>query len=93
MKLYILNVCRVPGYASACIRFLVHLQNINLFSTNVQLLLPLKTENLRFSDVFGGYRSGTLVENGLVTKFITFTHFNDLNIPFQLSSQKLLQKP
>ena len=32
------------------------------FSTNVPLLYPLKR---RFSDVFRGYRSGTLVENGL----------------------------
>ena len=38
----------------------------NPFSTNVPLLYPLKTsENLRFSDVFRGYRSGTLVENEL----------------------------
>ena len=40
--------------------------NINLFSTNVQLLYSLKTsENRRFFDVFRGYRSGTLVENEL----------------------------
>ena len=39
---------------------------LNIFSTNVKLLYPLKTsENRRFSDVFRGYRSGTLVENGL----------------------------
>ena len=38
---------------------------VNPFSTNVPLLYPLKTENFRFSDVFRGYRSGTLVENGL----------------------------
>ena len=38
----------------------------NPFSTNVPLLYPPQTsENLRFSDVFRGYRSGTLVENGL----------------------------
>ena len=38
----------------------------NPFSTNVPPLYPLKrSENLRFSGVFGGYRSGTLVENGL----------------------------
>ena len=37
----------------------------NPFS-HVPLLYPLKTsENLRFS-VFRGYRSGTLVENGLI---------------------------
>ena len=36
------------------------------FSTNVPLLYPLKTsENQRFSDVFRGYRSGTLIENEL----------------------------
>ena len=39
---------------------------INLFSTNVPLLYPLKTsENRRLSDVFKGYRSRTSVENGL----------------------------
>ena len=39
---------------------------LNLFSTNVPLLYPLKTsENRMFSDIFRGYRSGTLVENGL----------------------------
>ena len=39
----------------------------NPFSTNVPLLHPLKTsENPRFSDVFRGYRSGTLIENGLI---------------------------
>ena len=38
---------------------------MNLFSANAPLLYPLKTsENRRFSDVFRGYRSGTLVENG-----------------------------
>ena len=41
--------------------------HFNPFSTNVPLLYPLKTsENLWFSDVFKGYRSGTLVENGLI---------------------------
>ena len=40
---------------------------INPFSTNVPLLYSLKTsENRWFSDVFSGYRSGTLVENGLL---------------------------
>ena len=38
----------------------IHFQAMFLFYT------PLKTlENLRFSDVFRGYTSGTLVENGL----------------------------
>ena len=40
----------------------------NPFSTSVPLPYPLKTsENQRFSDVFRGYRSETLVENGLRT--------------------------
>ena len=40
---------------------------LNPFSTNVSLPInPLKTsENLGFSYVFRGCRSGTLVENGL----------------------------
>ena len=43
-------------------------EDLNTFSTNVPLLYPLKTlENQRFSDVFKGCRSGTLVENGLKT--------------------------
>ena len=42
---------------------------VKTFSTNVPLLFPLKTsENLRFSDVFRGYKSGTLVEYGLIRK-------------------------
>ena len=44
----------------------IKLTHINPFSTNVPLLYPLNTsENRRISDVFGGYRSGTLVQNGL----------------------------
>ena len=39
-----------------------HYVCINLFSTNVPLLYPLKT-----LDVFRGYRSESLVENGLKT--------------------------
>ena len=38
----------------------------NPFSINVLIIYPLKTENLWFSVVFRGYRSGTLVENGLI---------------------------
>ena len=41
---------------------------INPFSTNAPLLYLLKTENREFSDVFGGHRSGTLVESGLIKK-------------------------
>ena len=40
---------------------------INPFSINVPFIYPLETsENLRYSDVFRTYRSGTLVENGLI---------------------------
>ena len=40
---------------------------VNLVSTNVPLLYPLKTsENLQFSDVVRGYRSETLVKNGFI---------------------------
>ena len=50
--------------------WLVLTRPINPFSTNVPLLYPLKTsENLRFSDVFRGYRIETLVENGLIKCF------------------------
>ena len=43
---------------------------VNPFSTNAPLLYSLKTsENFQFSDVFRGYRSGTLVENGLMGIF------------------------
>ena len=39
----------------------------NLFQVNVVFLYPLKTsENLWFSDVFRGYRKGTLTWNGLI---------------------------
>ena len=38
---------------------------LNPFSINIPLLNSLKTENQRFSDDFKGYRSGTLVENGI----------------------------
>ena len=48
--------------------------NINPFSTNVPLLNSLKTsENLRFSHVFRGFKSGTLVGNGLMFKRVLNT--------------------
>ena len=41
---------------------------VNTFSTNIQIPYPLKTsENLAFSDIFWVYRSGTLLENRLIT--------------------------
>ena len=57
-----------PGNLGNC--YIVEFFNakywINPYSTNVPLLYLLKTlENLRFSDVFRGYRSETLVENRL----------------------------
>ena len=48
--------------------FWKHLQNtFNPFQANVPFLYPLKTsENLWFSEVFRGYRKGTLAWNGLI---------------------------
>ena len=41
-----------------------------LFSSNVPLLYPLKTsENRKSSNIFRGYRSGTLIENGLTANY------------------------
>ena len=49
--------------------------NFTPFPTNVSLLYPLKkSENRRFFDVFGGYRGGTLAENGL-TVFVKIYQF------------------
>ena len=39
----------------------------NPFSSSVPLCSLKTSENQRFSDVFRGYRSGTLVENGLIS--------------------------
>ena len=42
----------------------------NPYSPSVTFLYPLKTpENLRFSDVFRGYRNVTLGENEFIEKF------------------------
>ena len=42
---------------------------VNPFLANVPILYPLKTpENQRFSDVFRGYKMGTLARNGLIIK-------------------------
>ena len=54
------------AFKTLALLFLVTLGPINPFPTNVPILYALKTsENCRFSDVFRGYRSGTLVKNGL----------------------------
>ena len=43
---------------------------LNPYPPNVTFLYPLKTsENLRFSDVFRGYRNVTLGEHGLICIF------------------------
>ena len=43
-----------------------HIKALNQFSTNTYLLYPLKTsKSRRFSYVFRGDRSETLVQNGL----------------------------
>ena len=49
---------------------------INSFSINAPFLFFLKiSENLQFSDVFRGYRNGTLVENGLMIQINLFTPY------------------
>ena len=59
------------------VKFQSRISFVNPFSTSVPLLYPLKTsENLRFSDVFRGYRSGTLVKNRLMQ----FQKFVDINL-------------
>ena len=58
----------------------------NPFSFNVPLLYPLKTsENLRISDIFRGYGSGTLVEIGLAFTIYLF-HNNDILFPYKVYS-------
>ena len=45
------------------------LSSLNPFLINAPILYPLKTpENQRFSDVFRGYKIGTLARNGLIIK-------------------------
>ena len=52
---------------------------INPFPTNVSIMYPQKTsENPQFSDVFRGYRSGTLVKNALNQGFLTFQALENL---------------
>ena len=47
---------------------------LNPFSTNVPFLYPLKiSQNLRFSDVFRGYRSETLVEKWVKCFYTSFS--------------------
>ena len=53
------------GVKRCCSLCDLHAGLLNPCSTNVPLPYPLKTENWRFLYVFRGYRSGTLVENGL----------------------------
>ena len=58
------------------------LSKLNPISTNAPLPYPLKTsEHLRFSDVFGGYRSGTFLENGL--KYVRTIHKHVLSSKFK----------
>ena len=65
---------------------------LNPYSPNVTFLYPLKTlENLRFSDVFRGYRNVTLGEYGLKLAnkipiffpiFIQFSEFRTISVSF-----------
>ena len=64
-------------------------ERVNPFSTNVSFLYPLQTsENWRFSDVFEGYRSGVLIENGLntVTMHANYSYITLYKICANISS-------
>ena len=64
--------------------------DVNPFSTYVPLLYPLKTsENLSLSDVFRGYRSGILVENGSIG-LIRLTQFQR-SVEFYIGTGHLTQ--
>ena len=55
-----------------------NIDTLNPYSTNVLALYPLKTsENLWFSVVFTGYRSGTLIANGLSGVYRTLPSIYD----------------
>ena len=57
-----------------------YLLSFNPFQVNVPLPYPLKTsEKLPFSYNFRGYRSGTLIENGLTISFLRFYEHIPLN--------------
>ena len=60
---------------------------LNPLSTSVPFLYPLNTsENLRFSGVFRGFRSGALVENGLRPIFQSYrNHLTKLYMTGTLS--------
>ena len=78
-------VSNKPFFIATSIQFK---NNIKPFSTNVPLLYPLETsQNLRFSDVFRGYRSETLVKNGLFRTFIKHSKKKHIS-PFHQSKFK-----
>ena len=53
----------------------INKNNINPFHVHIPFLYPLKTsENLKFSDVFRGYRNGTLAWIGLI-HFVSLISF------------------
>ena len=75
MNNYKSSVTRQKGeYQNGCFKKVKHAKIsenkpfLTLDTHTYVLFLLLTTENLWFSDVFRGYRSGTSVENGLISK-------------------------
>ena len=55
------------SYSSMLTKNIYNSEKSNPFLANAPILYPLKTpENERFSDVFRGYKLGTLATNGLI---------------------------
>ena len=68
---------RIVNYMKYFYLKLYFLKLINPFSTNAPLLYPLKTsENQGSSDVFRGYRSRILIENGLSNLLVAQSKIN-----------------
>ena len=73
------GVFHISGPFCQAICLLKKIQIFNPFSINVPLYITIKrSENLRFSDVFQGFWSGTLVENGLTKLLYLFLNFRSL---------------
>ena len=59
------------SYSSMLTKNIYNSEKINPFLANAPILYPLKTpENERFSDVFRGYKLGTLATNGLIQESV-----------------------
>ena len=83
---------------SSQISTLILIKAINPFHANVPFLYALKKwENKRFSDVFWGYRNGTLAWKGLINFYFSRSHYkliihlNSINIRSKIRKRSLTQ--